>query len=37
MFEKIDLGSFNWSKTQLCPAGAEAELGSISLERIVNF
>ena len=26
---------FNWSKTQLCPAGAEAELGNISLEKLL--
>ena len=28
---------FNWRKTQLSPAGAEAELGNISLEKIVNI
>ena len=37
MCEKIDLGSLTGVTTQLCPAGAETELGNISLERIVNF
>ena len=29
MCGKIDLGSFGWIKTQLCPAGAGAELGNM--------
>ena len=37
MWEKMDLGSLTGATTQLCPGGAEAELGNISLERIVNF
>ena len=28
---------FNWRKTQLSPAGAEAELGNISREKLVNI
>ena len=37
MWEKMDLGSLTGATTQLCPGGAEAELGNISLERIVIF
>ena len=28
---------FNWSRTQLSSAGAEAELGNISGEKLVNI